>query len=496
MTTSDTGLRLAARPAWGLMLMACIALLTALRLWSLWANQTDLFFDEAQYWSWSREPAFGYFSKPPLIAWVIGLSTSLCGHAEPCVRLASPLFYAASAIFIYFAAQALYDARIGFWSALIFVTLPGASFSSTLISTDVPLLFFWSVALWGWIRLTQTRHWSWAVLTGVAIGLGMLSKYAMIYFYLCAAVWLYMHPPERWLLRDLGGLALIVIPLLFLAPNIAWNLSHGLATFSHTAANANWTGIPIHPLKALEFFGAQFGVFGPVLFGALIWVVVQALRARRGDADRLLLAFSVPMIVLVTGQAFLSRAHANWAAVAYPAATILVTAALLQTDRRRLFAASLALHLVLFVVISTAPAFAQKLALPGRLDPYGRMLGWKDLASAIRAQIDAQHFATVLTDDRQLTAELLYYLRGTHVDIRSWHNDGPPRDHYQLTRPFRADVPEPVLFVTIGNAPKGIIRRFAQSRELARESISAGPKKSRTITLYALESYEGDDRAQ
>ena len=46
----------------------------------------DLFFDEAQYWSWSRDLAFGYFSKPPLLAWLIAAVTHVCGDAEICVR--------------------------------------------------------------------------------------------------------------------------------------------------------------------------------------------------------------------------------------------------------------------------------------------------------------------------------------------------------------------------------------------------------------------------
>jgi len=43
--------------------------------------------DEAQYWSWSQNLDWGYFSKPPLIAWIIAISTSLFGQAEWAIRL-------------------------------------------------------------------------------------------------------------------------------------------------------------------------------------------------------------------------------------------------------------------------------------------------------------------------------------------------------------------------------------------------------------------------
>ena len=69
----------------------------AVRLVALWLNRTDLFFDEAQYWSWAQEPAFGYYSKPPLIAWLIGATTAICGDGEACLRSASPVLHTVTA---------------------------------------------------------------------------------------------------------------------------------------------------------------------------------------------------------------------------------------------------------------------------------------------------------------------------------------------------------------------------------------------------------------
>jgi hypothetical protein len=54
-------------------------------------SDVDLFFDESQYWSWSRELAFGYFSKPPLLAWLIAAAERVCGDSEACIRAPAPL---------------------------------------------------------------------------------------------------------------------------------------------------------------------------------------------------------------------------------------------------------------------------------------------------------------------------------------------------------------------------------------------------------------------
>lgn len=50
--------------------LVAIALLTLWRVALLPFDRTDLFVDEAQYWLWGRELAWGYFSKPPLIGWI------------------------------------------------------------------------------------------------------------------------------------------------------------------------------------------------------------------------------------------------------------------------------------------------------------------------------------------------------------------------------------------------------------------------------------------
>ena len=83
----------------GLALFALVVMaLTALRLLGLWNAQTDLYVDEAQYWTWSQDLAWGYFSKPPFLAWMIAAAEPACGSTEACVRAPSTLSWAATAL--------------------------------------------------------------------------------------------------------------------------------------------------------------------------------------------------------------------------------------------------------------------------------------------------------------------------------------------------------------------------------------------------------------
>jgi 4-amino-4-deoxy-L-arabinose transferase-like glycosyltransferase len=474
------------------LLWGALGLVLAVRILSLWLNATDLFFDEAQYWSWSLEPAFGYYSKPPLIAWVISAATATCGSSEFCIRLPAPIFHSATALVIYMIGRRLYDPAVGLWSALVFVTLPGVSVSSGIISTDVPLLFFWALALWGFLELLETRSWWPAVLLGLGMGLGLNAKYAMVFFPLSMLAAMAFLPGSRALLRDPRLYAGYAMGAVLIVPNIAWNLSNGFATLAHTADNAKWGGSLLNVGKGFEFLGAQFGVFGPILFAALGWITWQAWRGRLSERERMLLAFSLPVIAVITAQAFVSRAHANWAATAYVAASVLVAARLMRSARGWLTAA-IALHVLLACALGLATWQAGRFRLPFAGDPLARMLGWRAMAETARGALDearqqGRPFAAVITDDRSLTAELLYYLRPDPTAVLAWRNAGRPLDHYELTRPYRGGT-GPVLLISVRADPGLVTRHFDRVEPLAERQIAAGTAETRRIRLFSLSGF-------
>lgn len=475
-----------------------LAGIAALRLVALAANGTDLYMDEAQYWGWAQDLAPGYFSKPPLIAWIIYGATAMCGDGEACVRLPSLVLHLVTAVLVYALAARLYSDRVALWSGLGYALLPAVSLSSGIISTDVPLLAAWALALRAFAGLLAAPTLGGAGLLALALGLGLNAKYAMAYFVVCAAVYFVVAPEHRARLRGphlwlalAGGLALIV-------PNVAWNIANGFVTLAHTADNAAWRGIPFHPGKAAEFLLAQFGVFGPILFGALLVIVWRAVRhpADVAAADKLLLAFSVPILLLVTTQGLISRAHANWAAPAYVAAIVLVTATMIRDRAWGWMRAALAVNAVLAVTLALATWQAGRFALPGIGDPFARTLGNRELATAVRDELAAaahngSPFGAVLTDDRETAAALAYYGRDLAVPTLAWRDGAAPRNHFELARPFTAAAPSPLLLVTPSRDPAAT-RRFGSVVAHGPRRIAAGQHATRTLHFFTLASYRGD----
>jgi hypothetical protein len=359
------------------------------------------------------------------------------------------------------------------------------------MTTDVPLIAAWSLALFAWVRLLASRRPGWAVLLGVALGLGFLAKYAMAWFILCLAVHAFAAPQARRALGSGRVLAVAVPALALLAPNLLWNARHGWASLGDAADNAGWGGDLFHPARLAAFAASQIAVFGPILLAAFLAAAGSALARRPTDGRvQLLLCFSLPVLAGVAAQALASHANANWAAVAWPAATILVMPPLLGPRWAGALGASFALHGILAVLIAAGPVLAPALALPMGLDPYSRQLGWRHTATTIRGELERRDYAMVLTDDREVAAELAYYLRDEPVSLAAWRPGSEPRDHFQATRGFTG-ADGPVLLVTFRPHPERVTAAFAGVEAVAVAEIQAGPMARRTMRLFRLDGYAG-----
>ena len=338
-------------------------------------------------------------------------------------------------------------------------------------------------------RPVLLRHWRDAVWrdqdywTGLLVGLGLLAKYAAIYFVLCMAIDAWRDPRARDALREGRGAIALAIALALIAPNLLWNANHRFATFSHTAQNAGWKGFPFHLGDGLKFIATQFAVFGPILFATLITVAWRAMRRGCEQPEFRLFALSVPIVLLLVVQAPLSRALANWAAAAYPAATILVTAELWR-HWPRLFRISLWLSVgvALIITLASPPLFAS--------NPYARVLGWHDLATTTQRLAEARGAQSVLTDNRNVTGELVYYLRDATLPAAIWFRVDTPRNHFEMTDLLPEKTPEPVLYVTLNST--SVPKRFESAQVIGEQQFPTNALPVRQGRFYLLKGYEGD----
>jgi 4-amino-4-deoxy-L-arabinose transferase-like glycosyltransferase len=471
------------------MLMA-VAAITALRLLWLAAQPADLYPDEAQYWFWAQHPAWGYYSKPPLLAWLIALTTGLFGDSEFAIRLSAPLLHAGTAIFVYAIGVRLYDRRVGFWSALAYASLPGATVSAFVVSTDAPLVLCWAAALYALIRAREGEGWGWWLAAGVAAGLGLLAKYAMAYWLLSALGLCLFVPQERRRLPRL--LVAILIALLLYTPNFWWNWQNGFASYLHTRDNADLTGPLFHPASLLEFFASQFAVFGPLLFAGLL-IVAASPRVLREPAARLLAIFCLPTLAMMLVVSFLSRANANWAAPAYVSASVLVAAWALYRGWRLLISLSVALHLALAALVLGGYGIvaAAGITLPARYDALGALRGWRALGLQVGAALKEHPGFALLADDRETLAALIYYVRPHPFAAAKWKLKSQAKDQWDLENDLSRHIGENFLLVSVHGLAGEMRPSFAAIEAIETITIPLGPGRERRYELYLARDFKG-----
>lgn len=402
-------------------------------------DQTDLYVDESQYWLWGQEFAFGYYSKPPLIGWLIGAVTTLAGSDSTFwVRMPGAFLHGLTALILAALAARVSTPRVALLTAIGYATLPFVALGSLLISTDTVMAPFFAAALYFHQRLIETRMARFAILLGLAAGAAFMAKYIALFIVLGVAL--------AALRRDYrigwGNAALFVVTFgLIIAPNIFWNLSHQMTTFSHTADNIGWVK-QSNPLAALSlrssaaFVLSQAAVTGPVIFVALL------LTLRRLPIQA---AFIVPVLLVVTLQALLGTAQANWSVSAYFAGTIL--AMIFLSNHPRLLATSFLLNGAFCVALPLLVIFTG-LSLDGKTPLLDRQLGRVAMSRQIIALAHQSGDVPIMADRRDILADLYYTGQSEGLNYYAPRPKGRPSSHYQQRYPLPEGLEGQVLWVT------------------------------------------------
>lgn len=481
-----------------------LAIITGLRAYYLSLGQFNLFFDEAQYWFWSKSFDWGYYSKPPMVAWMISLTTSVCGDGEGCVRLSSPLLHLITSIAIYFTASELFNKKTAFYSAIAYITLPAVSVSSAVVSTDASLLTFWSLSILFFVKALKSNRLRWWILAGLAAGFGMLSKYNMAVGLLGAFAYILISKENRHYIKSPRLWLAVTIAAIIFLPNILWNLNNGFVSFLHTKDNATGEGFSLNILTMLEFFGAQFGVFGPVFFFVLLLAVAEFCikKDSRSDSKKLLLLMALPMLVIILSVSLLSRAHANWAAPSYVAATIFVVHYLIEKNKVKWIKGSIIFHISLVVILLSIPSLNKVPGIEftgsktdlkaGKIkDPFKRLYGWDELGQGASILQNSYPDAAILTDSRKIHSELLYYMRPMPENIVKWNPSGKTGDHYELTTDINKAGTKNFILITKSQNPESIFSYFESNLKIGNISVSPYEDYPIDYWAYYLKGFKG-----
>ncbi|MGK7346560.1 MAG: ArnT family glycosyltransferase [Candidatus Nitrospinota bacterium M3_3B_026] len=292
---------------------------------------TGLGDSESYYWAWSQRPALSYYDHPPMVAWLIWLSTSLGGHTPFLVRLPSVILFTAMGWLLYRLSYDLFrDARVGFYSILTFNLIPVFAIGAIQMVPDIPSAVCFTAYILILNRLLRNGGpgWLWYIL-GVLLGLGTLSKYFAIMLVPGTVILAALVPEYRFWFRRPEPYIMGVIALFVFSPVLIWNYQNEWPSFRfHLAERHGGAGFNLKNLGQLA--GGQLLYVNPLYLAGLLWAVFAGTWRAIAEGDRryaILAAFSGPVLLFFYAVcAWTNESEPHWPAFGYITAIVMMSA--------------------------------------------------------------------------------------------------------------------------------------------------------------------------
>jgi undecaprenyl-diphosphatase len=432
------------------LLFSSLFVISVFRIYYILHGPLDLSPDEAHYWEWSRRLDLSYYSKGPMIAYLVYIGTSIFGDTIFGIRIMAVIVSALSSIYMFRLVNHMYPQQTGsngqlvaLSSALLLQVIPLFAPFGVIFTIDSPFVFLWVLSLYlFWKAINRdalsvmgneskrnTHHASrithydpWLFL-GISIGLGLLTKYTMAFFYLCAFLFL-LFSEKRYLLKSSKPYTALLISLLVFSPVIIWNFQHDWVTIRHTAGQAHFSeGLTISLKNFIEFLGSQIGIITPIIFGMMLYSLFKiGSRVNSQGPEELLrpgflLYFSIPVIGFFLLKSIQGKVQPNWAMTGYITGIIALAKYFIGQEagirgRGRLLLIAGITVAILVTVIGHYPSIIK---LSPKLDPSSRLRGWKELGvevSRIHDSMQNKGKVFIFSDRYQVSSELAFYVKG------------------------------------------------------------------------------------
>ncbi len=512
--------------------MAFAVLVSVLFVFRLWYMTTlPLSGDEAYHWEWSRHPAGGYYDHPPMTAYLIWLTTHLFGVSnEFTVRLPALVCLTVSAVVIYYLAR-LASVRLGhtaaeaslagFAAGALMLFAPVYAVLSVYMSTDPPLILFWSLTLLLLFRGIIDRNLLFWVGAGLCMGLALQSKFLAAFLPMGALLFCLISSSDRkWLVRPHPYVA-GMLSLLVLAPFLWWNMNHNWATFMFNLVyRQKSNGIALEHVPT--YIGGQMLALSPGVFIYAVYALVVSLRRRDPEKRRILLYLGCTTLGALLYFSFTSlkcRVAPHWVTPAWMGVITVLGILwsrggrwrLLFRGRARLFSMGLCilLTITMHAILHIPPSWlAFDWSFSGdpdriNLDEHAERFGWDSLGLGV-GQMRERMLSSggdsegvfVICGSYGFAASVAFYTPG-QIQTHLWSNRRRHGENYRFWDNFVDYKGQNAIFVAKENDDMEkelpvLKQHFARVGEITALPIIVDNIKVRTFYMVPCYDFDGD----
>ena len=184
---------------------------------------------EAYYWNYSKHPDIGYLDHPPMVAWLIAAGTAIFGNSEFGIRIFGLACGVIVSGFTFALTKNLFGKDCAMRAVLLSIILP--FFVCFFMIPDVPLMACWAAALYFLERALLAKSRKAWLGFGVAMGLGMLSKYTICLLGFGGVMFAIIDRRSRRKETLFGLIGASLIAFILFSPVIIWNAQNHWASF-------------------------------------------------------------------------------------------------------------------------------------------------------------------------------------------------------------------------------------------------------------------------
>ncbi|HQR91933.1 MAG: hypothetical protein B7Y15_07755 [Bacteroidetes bacterium 24-39-8] len=287
------------------------------------ASLLELGNDEVYYWTYAIAPDWNHFDHPPMVGWMIQLTTfNLHWVSEISLRLGPILGSILSSFLVYKTMEILSTQKAAFYAALLYqFSLYTGVIAGLFVLPDAPQMPFWTGALYLMSKLLFQKgaadkliNW---VLLGALIGLAILCKVHGLYLWAGFGLSILLLKP-KWLLKWQMYIS-IVISLLCIIPILYWNIQYDFITYRFHSERVTHTSL--HWDSFLQELGGEIAYQNPIVFILLLVSLLayfkRSIRFEKKEIAIWLFCMSLPMIFLFWGIALFNPTLPHWTGPAY-----------------------------------------------------------------------------------------------------------------------------------------------------------------------------------
>ena len=182
----------------------------------------------------------------------------------------------------------------------------------------------------------------------------------------------------------------------------------------------------------------------------------------------------------------MSRAHANWAAIAYVPGTVLIAIQIINywEEKRKIYFGIVSIGIIFMILIPLSGVYNFG------IDPYKKNRGWADLGLEITNIYTSYPSAVLVTDDRRVMAEALYYMKNKPQKWVRWNADGYIHDHYELVTKHNDLQSEIGLMVSSEPSNEHFVLSFEKVTFLKNIYRVEAKDKNKEYKVWLLEGYK------